>query len=365
MSGAVQELSELIVDRMAQQSVPGCAWALIEDGQVTTVRCYGVADARTGAPVTPETRFCWQSVSKSVAAWAVMKLVEDGRLDLDAPISRYLRRWTLPASDRFDLDLVTPRRLLSHHAGITTAGFRGVPADIPGYTLLDAFEARLPPPNAEQKRHYAYWDLLEDEPVTVTYPPGEAWHYSNPGFGLIELAIEDITGRTYAEVVQEALFDPLQMSGAGYGRRPGAPEAWPHGRDGAPAGDYRWLCGAAAGVFGNIHDLARFASAALRGPDGLPPGRGIVHASSLAVMHTPHGAADQVGDLAFQAGLGHLILEAGGLRNVHHSGGSIGWRSIYSIFPEQGAGICLLLNGEAANEVMSPAVQLWRRSVAG
>lgn len=361
-----EDLEATIPPVMAELKVPGCAVALIEDGRPKLVRCFGTSDRESGAPVTPHTRFSLQSVSKSVAAWTAMRLVEQGRLDLDAPISRYLKRWTLPPSAAFDLDAVTARRLLTHTAGITVAGFRGVALDQTEYTLIDAMTGRLPPASPAFERHYAYWNLPPDDPlVTVTHPPGGEWRYSNAGFGILELAMEDITGERYADLAERSVLRPLGMQDASFARRDGVPpDARPHGRDGQPVDDHRWICAAAAGVYASIRELAIFTSAA-SSAGGEVAGRGVLTPASLGAMHTAHGPADTSSGAPFEAGLGCVVLRAGGLLNIHHSGGSVGWRSIYSVFPDLGAGICMLMNSEAANELWVPLVRRWRDAVVG
>ncbi|ENZ83968.1 MULTISPECIES: serine hydrolase domain-containing protein [Caulobacter] len=364
VSAFLPTAEDLVLQGMERQKVPGCALALIEGGETVAVRVFGLADAEKNEPVTEETRFSLQSISKSYAALAVMVLVEEGRLDLDQPINRYLKRFRVTAAGAFDLDLVTPRRLLSHHAGVTEAGFRGVGLDQPGFTLIDAMQGRLPPPTEAQERHYAYWGLRRDDDlVAVTHPPGEGWRYSNAGFGLLELAIEDITGLSYAAFVEERLLRPLGLSRTGFERIEGLPFASPHDREGRVTADYRWLCRAAGGAYATVGDLATFAGAEIAGGEGTPPGRGVVSPASLAILHTPHGDADSLPDLPMKAGLGHILVDAGGVPNVHHSGGSIGWRSIYSIFPTLGSGICMVMNGEAANELWQPVVRAWTEAV--
>lgn len=354
-------LRESLPKEMERLNVPGCAVALIQDFAPVDIICLGEADRATGKTVTADTRFSLQSVSKSIAAWAVMTLVEAGRLDLDQPIGDYHRRWTLPPSNQFDLRLVTPRRLLSHHAGITVAGFRGVELDQLQYTLLDAMQGRLPPPNAEQTAHYAYWDLpRDDDMVTVTHAPGQGWNYSNAGFGLLELAVEDIAGESFADYVERAVLVPLGMTASCFGRREGLPYARPHNRQGDPVQDYRWLCGAAGGVYASITDLARFACAGMA-TAGQGKGGGVLSSASVETMHSDHGQAFDVDERHFRAGLGHVILDLNGRLNVHHSGGSIGWRSIYSIFPDTGTGICMLMNAEGANELWQPVVFEWNQ----
>ncbi len=360
----IDRLDEAIRSRMEPLGVPGCALALIGDRALAEVRTYGVADLQTGAPVAPDTVFSLQSISKAFAAWAVMTLADAGRVDLDAPVSRYLRRWSLPPSDLYDLDLVTPRRLLSHHAGVTDRGFRGVEPRAPRHTVLDALRDRLPPPNAEQVRYYEDWSLEPDEPVRVTHPPGEAWRYSNAGFAILELMIEDVTGEDYGDFVTANVLEPLGLAGAGFERREGQSLARPHLKTGRRCVDYRWPCRAAAGVYASILDLATFACAEMAGPGGEPAGRGVVSPAAIQTMFTPHGLADNAGGVQFEAGLGHLLLTSAGPMNVHHSGGTIGWRSIYSIFPDTGDGLCMLMNSDGANDLWIPLVREWRAGLA-
>lgn len=356
-------IRDAITSGMTALNVPGCAYARIEGCRVTESGVFGTADAATGRPVTPDTRFSLQSISKSFAAWAVMVLVERGEVDLDAPIHDYLTSWRLPPSDRFDLDLVTPRRLLSHHAGVTVAGFLGLdPAD-PGYTLIDALDCRLPPPNAEQKRHWDYWNLADSEPVSVTQAPGSGWAYSNAGFALLQLMIEDVTGRPFRDFVTENVLAPLGLADSTFGVEAGAPYAEPHGREGQRNIHYICPCDAAGGLYATISDLAAFACASMPGPAGEPAGRGVIRPQSLAVLHSSHGKGDQSGGRPFEAGLGHVLLKTGDRLNVHHSGGTIGWRSIYTIFPDSGDGFCMVMNGEASNDLWVPLVQAWRESI--
>ena len=144
MTGAfVASIESSIASEMERLRVAGCAFALINNFEHTELYCFGVADSATREPVRTDTRFCLQSVSKSIASWAVMKLAEEGRIDLDRPVCNYLTRWKLPDSSDHDQRLVTPRLLLSHHAGITEAGFRGVGLHQKTYTLIDAMEARV------------------------------------------------------------------------------------------------------------------------------------------------------------------------------------------------------------------------------
>src|SRR5580658_72494 len=117
------------VDRVAPQSlkefaVPGVAVGLIQKGEVAWARGYGFANVATAKPITPETVFNVGSLSKMATAWGVMRLVEEGKVDLDRPVDSYLKRWHLPPSS-FDNSQVTVRRVLSHTSGISNHNFHG------------------------------------------------------------------------------------------------------------------------------------------------------------------------------------------------------------------------------------------------
>lgn len=355
------ELEQEIPGAMEKLNLPGAALALIEGGEICAIRTYGLAARASARPVTEETRFSLQSISKSLAAWGVMALVEDQRLDLDQPVEDYLTRWRLPESD-FDRRLVTARRLLSHHAGISTSGFPGISAAFPEITLIDGLIGNLPPLLDEQAAYWRRWDLDTDWPARLAYPPGEGWHYSNAGFGILELMIEDITGSSFAQYMEERILGPLGLHHSCY--LPGDDDALiatGFGEDGAARTRYRCLSQAAAGLYATIGDLAAFAASEMRNGD--TPGRGVISGQSLAEMFTPHGLADRTPEIQFEAGLGHLLFSRNGLLNVHHSGGSIGWRSIYSIFPDLGAGFCMLMNSDGANALWQPLVRKWREDV--
>lgn len=360
LNARLADLDRDMMDGLEALRLPGAALALIEGGQVTALRTYGYADTSSASAITEQTRFSLQSISKSVAAWGVMRLAQDGRLDLDRPVDDYLSRWRLPPAP-FDRRLVTARRLLAHHAGISTSGFPAMTPEFPQITLIDGLKGDLPPLSEEQEAYWRRWDLGRDWPARIAYPPGEGWRYSNAGFGILELLVEDITGSTFARFMETAVLHPLGLHHAGYD--PGGMDqvATPHGEDGGARTRLRYLSHAAAGLYATIGDVATFACAAL--PQGGKPGRGVLNESSLAAMFTPYGLADRTADIQFETGLGHLLFRRNGLLNVHHSGGSLGWRSVFSIFPELGAGLCILINSEGGNPLWQPLVRKWREAI--
>ena len=142
-SGDLQSFTEQL-DRdegrwLGATEVQGASVALVRNGKVVWGNGYGQADAARGLPVTADTVFHMGSISKPVTAWGVMRLVEQGRIDLDAPAETYLSRWQLPASP-FDSDGVTIRRLLSHSAGLSNQDYS--PLADPAAALLGGVVGR-------------------------------------------------------------------------------------------------------------------------------------------------------------------------------------------------------------------------------
>jgi len=119
------ELDEKIPAWLEEFIVPGAAIALIDNGEVIFQKGYGYADVKNQVKINSQTGFNIGSISKTVTAWGVMKLVEDGKIELDSPAEKYLTRWHFPNSD-YDVDEVTIRRLLSHTAGLSLHGYPGL-----------------------------------------------------------------------------------------------------------------------------------------------------------------------------------------------------------------------------------------------
>src|SRR5262249_5924900 len=110
---------------MQKLHVPGVSVAVVDSGRVAWVKGYGVADAASNRPVTPETRFQAGSVSKPVASMAALRMVDDGQLKLDEDVNPLLRSWKVPTNTFTRRAPVTLRELLTHTAGVTVSGFAG------------------------------------------------------------------------------------------------------------------------------------------------------------------------------------------------------------------------------------------------
>ncbi|AQA20230.1 hypothetical protein BST95_09265 [Halioglobus japonicus] len=196
--------------------------------------------------VDRDTVFAAASMSKWLAAYAMMALVADGRADLDAPVGNYLTRWQLPASE-FANEAVTIRRLLSHTAGFTDGlGFGDYTAD----ETLPELEDELSNPRASTG---------EPVQIRVNIEPGTEWNYSGGSYLLLELLVEEVSGQSFEDFVQATVLDPLEMTRSGYR----AIDTYTNSAgsldtDGARQVGFQYASSAATGMVTSSADMAKF-----------------------------------------------------------------------------------------------------------
>jgi CubicO group peptidase (beta-lactamase class C family) len=336
-TGLVQAVEDAARQALASSTTPGLAVALLHHGRLIWAAGYGVADRTTGQPVTATTRFQAASLSKPVTAWGVLRLVESGRIGLDEPIVGHLRRWRPPASP-FDADGLTVRRLLSHTAGLSVHGYVGQRADRPLPSIVASLSGKTG----------------DGFPVELLEAPGQRWLYSGGGYSLAQLLVEQLTGRPFTDYMQAAVLEPLGMTASSFHWSRTAATARPHDAHGRQIGDFSFAEQAAAGLVTTAPDLARFLAAALAGPRGEPPGRGVLSPAGVQVALTAAPATDGRWGLGY--GLG---LTPGGDLLAYHEGANRGWRAGLALLPDRRAGIALLANGDAGSAPIDAVVQQW------
>jgi CubicO group peptidase (beta-lactamase class C family) len=337
LADLVGAVTDAAGEAMVGSVTPGLAVALVRDGQLAWARGFGVADGATRPPVTAATRFQAASVSKPVTAWGVLRLVEQGRVGLDEPVVGRLRRWRPPPS-RFDPEQITVRRLLSHTAGLSVHGYAGQLASGP-----------LPPTEASLAG-----ETGGSFPVELLEAPGRAWCYSGGGYSVLQLLVEELTGRRFAEVMQAEILAPLAMAASSFCWERTTATAYPHDARGRPIPDFAFPEQAAAGLVSTAADLARFAAAALPGPSGEPPGRGVLSPAMVRLALTPAPASGGRWGLGY--GLGFL---PGGDWLAYHEGANRGWRAGLALLPDRRAGLVALSNGDSGATVIDAVVQHW------
>lgn len=269
-SASFREAVDVEVNR---QFVGNFTMAVMKDGIVEYEKFYSA-----GKPVDRNTVFQVSSLSKWTSAFGIMKLVEDGKLDLDAPVSKYLTRWQLPPSE-FNNEEVTVRRLLSHTAGLT---------DGLGYS---GFEAGTPVPSIERSLTKAP-DADEgiSGAVHVGIKPGGEFKYSGGGYTLLQLLVEEVSNQPFAFFMRESIFEPLGMIHSSYvwSDSSAYPLAEFYNKDGTKSKHYRYASLAATSLYTSLSDLELFFQAHLEGKHNEPIGRNILRPETVKKMREPH-----------------------------------------------------------------------------
>lgn len=342
MIAAVEQVAPAALSR---QGTPGLGVAIVFVGELIWSGGFGVTSLETGEPVTGDTVFEIASVTKPVTAWAMLKLAEEGRIDLDAPIESYLGGWTLPPS-QFDHALVTARNILAHGAGLSKGGDSGVdPEEVPP-TLLEAVDGAT----------------MEYGPVQVSHEPGEAYHYSSKGFVLLELAVETVTDEPFSDYVTREILRPLGMNSAAFGWTPEleARAAWGHDWYGNPLPHYEHATKAQGGLVATADDVARFLAASMLGAEGSEPGRGVITPDSVRKSFEPFLFTDD----ASKVGLGYNLHLGGQTLVARKSGDHRGYKAIVFLMPKTGAGLVILANSDrAAPGIFADVACPWSRAL--
>lgn len=322
-----------LADRMAAYSVPGLSLTVIDGARIDWTRTWGVRDASTGEPVTADTVFEAGSTSKLATATLVMMLVEDGVLDLDAPVDDRLTSWKIPDNELTAGHPVTLRMLLSHTSGLNRpAGmFAFEPGSTP--TLLDVLDGRAPAIN---------------DPVTVEVVPGTRHSYSNLAYDVIQLLVEDATGEPFVKAMRERVFDPLGMTSCTYefpfSAGTQARVAFPHDGEGSPhMNDLHPSALAHGGLLCTSEDLARLTVELLR---AYRSESSLLSRATFAEMLSPqHEPEDDIGGFNGQ-GLGLFTLGGGSTLYFAHPGYNVpGTCCLVMAEPESGDGLVVMANG--------------------
>lgn len=315
------ELERVVTAELEETKTPGALVAIVQGDRVVYAKGFGIANVETGQPMTPEMLFPIASMTKMYTAAALVSLAEEGKIDLNAPIGRYLGG----LSPR--LASVSAHQLLSHTAGLKDLG---VP---PGRLFDDAGVAELV---------RSYNDTL------FFAEPGAIFSYANTGFNISGYLVERVAGKPYSQVVQERLLGPLGMARSTF-QLPMVmtyPFSQMHaGETGKPAALLRpmalsppWPAG---GMFSNVDDLARFAVAFMN--DGRIDGKQAIPApivKCLSIPRTPVRSQFEGGSY----GYGLLMLERRGVRLVMHGGTFTGYTSAFAMAPDQRVAVIMFVN---------------------
>ncbi len=328
-------MDEFIEHRMRTAGAPAVVVALTNRDETLDITAHGLADVAAGLPARPDTLFEIGSISKSFTAIALLQLHEAGRLDLHAPVTRYLPWFYIPSP----YGPITVHHLLTHTAGIIMGS------------------------EFSTEACYEVWALRETE---ATAPPGTYFHYSNVGYKALGLVLEALLDQPYGQIIQERLLGPLGMRDSeavithdtrrrlavGY-------ESWYDDRPfqtSYPLAPATWLETATAdgSIAATAADMATYLRCLLNRGRGLlsEEGFGLLTQRAIVSSDEEHGT---------YYGYGLNIGESEGHMVIHHTGGMVGYYSAVLADLEDGLGVVVLNNGPGEPAAMARfALQLLR-----
>jgi len=321
-------------ERMRHHQVPGLSLTVISGFAIDWYETWGLSDVSTGREVGPQTIFEAASATKMVTAVLAQMLVTEGSLSLDSPVNDSLERWQIPESEHTQGRPVTLRQLLTHTSGLNRpeSMFFFEEGSLP--TLVDVLRGSPPAIN---------------DPAAVEFEPGSRHQYSNLGFDVIQLLIEEATGRRFEELMETRIFAPLGMDSCTF-EFPFSPAtdrkvARPHdGELNAAMNDLHPTALAHGGLLCTSEDLARLTVELMNTYRG--EGSGLLPTDRVRQMLTiERELDDEAGGLNGQ-GLGIFLL-AGGKQMyfAHHGYNTPGTCTLIFANPLSGHGVVAMANG--------------------
>jgi len=323
---------------------PGMAVAVVSGEETIYLRAFGYADVENKRPVTNETMFYIASSTKSFTAFCAALLAQQGRFDLDAPVTRYLP--DLKLHPELNPDSITIRDLLTHTHGIGNMG---------PVVFRTAFSG-----------DFTNQQLLE---LMRYHPPaksGRAYNYGNIGYNLAGLAMEAATGTSWKELQQELLFDPLDMdhTSAWMSRVNPALLAMPYATDTAGFSAAYFAKGdenmhAAGGHFSSAADLARWLRVHIN--DGFIDGKRLFPAEVVHATHKQNAEQDRMFSAFHRFGWG-LGWDLGTYESdtlIHRFGSFSGFRSHMSFMPQHKLGVVVLSNNDYLGSYLADFIAMY------
>ena len=319
-----------ISERMESYNVPGISIAVVVNGKLEWAKGFGIANSTTGQRVEAGTLFQAGSISKPIAALAVLNLVERNKVNLDQNVNRYLKNWKVPENDLTKKEKVTLRRLLTHTAGTTVHGF-------PGYQQKDTFPEIQDVLNGNGNTDEIYVDRV----------PGSTWRYSGGGYTIMEKVVEDISGLSFEEYMDIYILKPLEMTKSTY-QQPLPPEL----HDQASAAYYRngkmvdglwnnYPEQAAAGLWTTPSDLAKYVIEIQNVHSGTSPG--ILSKDMIDLMLTMHKN---------DWGLGPSLRRVNDTLIFQHNGKNAGFTNNMLAFISPKNAVIIMTNGDNGKKLI-------------
>ena len=335
-AAAVEMLEKFIEHEMADKDLPALSIALVDDQQIVWARGFGFARPQTKVPATAETVYRAGSVSKLFSDVAIMQLVEQGKLDLDVPVTRYLPDFH--PRNPFDKP-VTLRQLMSHRAGLVREPPIGNYFDPSGPSLAQT--------------------VASLNQTNLVYAPESHTKYSNAAIATVGYVLERTQRQPFAKYLQRAVLDPLGLTHSSFEPTPEITKdlatAYMWTIDGRvfEAPTFQLGIAPAGSMYTTVGDLGRFLSTLFAGGRG--PNGPVLKTSTLEQMWTP-----QFTPLGQKSafGIGFHLAELEGHRQVGHGGAIYGFATALEALPDDKLGVVVMTTKDAANAVTNRIADL-------
>jgi len=338
--------------RMAHYKTPGLSVAIINDYQLDWERGYGFLESGKPGMVNPDSIFQAGSVSKFVTALIVMHYVQAGVFDLDADVDTYLKSWKMPRNAFNKDNAITLRHLLSHQSGLPSSNMeRDANEPMPG--LVQILNAEKPAIN---------------KPAAPNFVPGQKWSYSNIGYVVIQLVLEDTFGKSLDGLAQQVIFEPLGMNSStfDYPLKAGLQmrEAMPHSSAGEarkPSMDS--LARAQGGLMTTTRDMSKLLIELMNTYRG-EPGKIISRTTLESMLEKQVSVPAGVFGFPIDMGLGVFVDGEGDSACFMHPGHNYPG-TVFLVFacPGLGDGVSLGINGNIGDrleiEVVSTLAEIY------
>lgn len=335
LASFTKHLDERVSALLETYGVPGAGLAIVKEGKVVWTKAYGYANVEASKELATDDYMRVESISKSVTAWGVMKLVEEGRIDLDSSILNYLMNSQIRKISQYQD--ITISQLLSHTSGLSAG-------DLVRY---------------DPNEHGPALDELFVQEATLENGHGIKFSYSNLGYDLLEILIEQVTQREFAEYMSEEVLLPLGMENSSYDWRNEFSQM-PKGYSGKAEsiGPYVYASKASGGLISTVEDVGLFVTSQMQTYNA---SHGVLNDKSITRLRTP--VADDLGiyDLVFDAyGYGCFIENLlDGTKAVAHIGQGAGWTSYYNAIPQTGDAFVILTNSQRSLPFISYMLCDW------
>jgi CubicO group peptidase (beta-lactamase class C family) len=321
ISAIVDRFRQDIQQHMQQDNIPGLAIAIVDDQNILWMEGFGYTNVDNKTPITPDTLFSIQSMSKSFTATAAMFAAQDGLVDLDAPITDYLPDFQVNSIfDEHPEQKITLRMLLSHTAGFAHEAPYGGNFDFPAYSF---------------EKHIA---SISD--TWLKFPVGDYYSYSNLGIDLAGYILQVQSGMPFIQYVQEKIFQPLGMKHSTLNvNQIRADQRRAIGQVGSPfPPPVDFLIIPSGGVWTTAADMARYLQFHIN--EGAIDGQRLLQQDLAETMYTPPNLAAKFSNYA----LGITVSERNGSRHFQHGGGGFGFNSSMVWYPDLKLGSVVLTN---------------------